>query len=99
MYDSGVLPIVATVSPNKSSRSFARSLFGEDEFALVYVYASLETCMNRDKKNLYANKSKKVKNVTGLHTNYDTPADADLILNTEKLSVAQSVNRLLKLLK
>ena len=99
LFDSGVLPIVATVSPNTSSRSFARSLFEENEFALVYVYASLETCMNRDKKNLYTNNSKKVKNVTGLHTNYDTPADADLILNTEKLSVAQSVNRLLKLLK
>lgn len=98
LFESGVLPIVATVSPNKSSRSLARSLFNENEFSLIYIKASLETCMSRDPKNLYSNKSKKIKNITGLHTNYDIPRDADLILDTEKLSVTQSVNRLLKLL-
>ena len=98
LFDSGVLPIVATVSPNHSSRSFARSLFAENEFSLVYIYASLETCMKRDPKNLYSNKFKKIKNITGLHTNYDIPTDADLILDTEKLSITRSVNKLLKLL-
>ena len=98
LFDSGVVPIVATVSPNESSRSFARSLFDKDEFSLVYVDASLETCIKRDPKNLYSNKSKKIKNITGLHTNYDVPLDADVILDTEKLSVTQSVNKLFKLL-
>ena len=98
LFDSGVLPIVATVSPNHSSRRFARSLFAENEFSLVYIYASLETCMKRDPKNLYSNKFKKIKNITGLHTNYDIPTDADLILDTEKLSITKSVNKLLKLL-
>lgn len=98
LFDSGVLPIVATVSPNHSSRRFARSLFAENEFSLVYIYASLETCMKRDPKNLYSNKFKKIKNITGLHTNYDIPTDADLILDTEKLSITRSVNKLLKLL-
>jgi bifunctional enzyme CysN/CysC len=98
LFESGVVPIVATVSPNKSSRSFARSLFKNNEFLLVYVYASLETCMGRDPKNLYSNKFKKVKNITGLHTNYDVPTDANLVLDTEELSVTKSVNRLLKIL-
>jgi len=98
LFDSGILPIVATVSPNESSRSFARSLFKEDEFSLVHIDASLETCMKRDPKNLYSNQSKKIKNITGLHTNYDVPANPDLILDTEKLSVTQSANRLFKLL-
>ena len=98
LFDSGIVPIVATVSPNESSRSFARSLFDKDEFSLVYVHASLETCIKRDPKNLYSNKSKKIKNITGLHTNYDIPLDPDVILDTEKHSVTQSVNKLLKLL-
>ena len=98
LFDSGVVPIVATVSPNDSSRTFARSLFNENQFALIHIDASLETCIKRDPKNLYSNKSKKVKNITGMHTNYDIPLDADLVLNTEKLSVTQSVNRLFKLL-
>jgi len=98
LFDSGIIPIVATISPNNSSRSFARSLFNENEFVLVHIDASLETCMKRDPKKLYSNKSKKIKNITGVHTNYDIPLDAELVLNTEKLSVAQSVNRLFKLL-
>jgi len=98
LFDSGVVPIVATVSPNDSSRTFARSLFNENQFALIHIDASLETCIKRDPKNLYSNNSKKVKNITGMHTNYDIPLDADLVLNTEKLSVTQSVNRLFKLL-
>jgi bifunctional enzyme CysN/CysC len=98
LLDSGVLPIVATVSPNESSRKFARSLFEDDRFALIHISASLETCIKRDPKNLYSNKNKIVKNITGLHSNYDLPTDADLVLDTENLSVTQSVNRLLKLL-
>ena len=98
LFDSGVVPIVATISPNDSSRTFARSLFNENQFALIHIDASLETCIKRDPKNLYSNNSKKIKNITGMHTNYDIPLDADLVLNTEKLSVTQSVNRLFKLL-
>ena len=98
LLDSGVLPIVATVSPNESSRKFARNLFEVDRFALIHISASLETCIKRDPKNLYSNKNKIVKNITGLHSNYDLPTDADLVLDTENLSVTQSVNRLLKLL-
>ena len=98
LFDSGVVPIVATLSPNDRSRTFARSLFNENQFALIHIDASLETCIKRDPKNLYSNKSKKIKNITGMHTNYDIPLDADLVLNTEKLSVTQSVNRLFRLL-
>ena len=98
LFDAGIVPIVATVSPNDSSRSFARSLFKANQFALVFVDTSLETCLKRDPKKLYSNKSKKIKNITGLHSGYDVPINADLILNTEKLSVRQSVNKLFKLL-
>ena len=48
MFDSGVLPIVTTISPNKDSREFARSLYSENDFSLIYVKASLDTCMERD---------------------------------------------------
>ena len=98
LFDSGILPIVATVSPNESSRNFARSLFKEDEFLLVHIDASIETCIKRDPKNLYSNQAKKIKNITGLHSNYDIPKNADLVLDTEKLSVIQSVNRIFKLI-
>ena len=98
LFDAGVIPIVATVSPNKSSRDFARSLFNENDFGLVYINTSLEECIKRDPKKLYSNSSKKIKNITGIHSNYDVPLDADLVLDTENLSVNESVKKLLTFL-
>ena len=69
LYESGVTPIIATVSPNSTSRDFTRSLFTEGSFFEIYIKASLETCMARDVKNLYSSKTKKVKNITGVHQN------------------------------
>ena len=96
--DSGVLPIVTTISPNNSSRVFARSLFEKDKFSLIYVDTPLEECMKRDPKNLYNDTSKYVKNITGLHSNYDIPNDYELKLNTNELSIKQSVNKIIRYL-
>ena len=71
LHQAGVVPIVATISPNKSSRDFAKSLFDEGDFLQIYLDTPLEVCVDRDVKNLYNSKTKKVKNITGVHSNYD----------------------------
>jgi len=96
--DSGVLPIVTTISPDNNSRTFARSLFEKDKFSLIYIDTPLEECIRRDPKNLYSDKLKHVKNISGLHSNYDIPNDYELKLNTNELSIKQSVNKILKYL-
>ena len=98
LFDAGILPIVSTISPNKASRNFAKSLFQNDEFKLVYVNTSIEECIRRDPKKLYSSKSKKVKNITGINSNYDIPEEYDLKLDTEVLSVLQCANRVVKLI-
>ena len=99
LFDAGVMPIVTTISPNASSRQFARSIFEQDNFRLIYIEASLKECIKRDPKNLYSDQLKKVKNITGLHTDYDIPDDYDLKIDTEKLSINESSNLLLKYLE
>jgi bifunctional enzyme CysN/CysC len=98
LFDAGILPIVSTVSPNKASREFAKSLFQNDEFKLIYINTSIEECIRRDPKNLYSSNTKKVKNITGIHSNYDVPEDYDLKLDTEVLSALQCANRIVKLI-
>ena len=93
--ESGVLPIVATISPTDDSRAFAKSFYKKKDFILVFVKASLDECMKRDPKGLYSG-GKTIKNITGIHQNFEEPKDADLTLDTETLTVRQSVNRLLK---
>jgi len=98
LFDAGVLPIVSTVSPNKSSRTFAKSLFKDNEFKLVYINTSIEECIRRDPKNLYSSKTKKNDNITGIGSNYDIPENYDLKIDTEHLSVLQCANRIVKLI-
>lgn len=99
LYDSNVIPIVASISPSNSSRDYARSLFPKNDFIEIYVNASIETCKKRDAKNLFKNQ-KKVRNMTGVSSNYEQPINPDIIINTENNTVAQSTNFLVeKILK
>ena len=93
--ESGIFCIVSTVSPYIEIREFARSIHN-NSFMEVYVYASLKTCLERDPKNLYKNKKKKNKNITGLHEAYEEPSNPEIIIDTEKLTVRKSVNQLFK---
>ena len=93
--DAGVNAIVATVSPYKENRDLARDIIGEDNFIEVYVKASIETCISRDPKNLYSS-SKKIKNITGLHEDYEVPNDPGIVLETEKYTPKELAEDLLK---
>ena len=52
--------------------------------------------MARDVKNLYSSKTKKVKNITGVHQKYNIPKKPEIIVDTEKLTVNQSINLILQ---
>ena len=92
--DSGVFPIVTTISPYEALRAQARSLFEENMFKLIYIDASIETCIERDPKNIYKLK-KSNQNLTGLHMEYEKPLDAELIINTEENGIEECVEKIL----
>jgi len=92
--DSGVMPIVTTISPYHSLRLQARNLFDADKFSLVYVKASLDTCIARNPKNIYS-ETKKIKNVTGIDMDYEIPEDADIIVDTEQDSIQICVSKII----
>jgi adenylyl-sulfate kinase len=96
LQQSGTVPIVATISPNEASRSFAKSLFEEEDFIQIYLDTPLEICIERDVKNLYNSKSKKVKNITGVHSNYDIPKDSDIKIDTSESDINNSISKILK---
>ena len=99
LFNSGVVPIVATISPNKSSRDFARSLYDKNDFILVHVDASIEECIKRDPKGLYSSKTKKIKNITGINSPYDVPINPDIHIDTESLNVDEAVTKIIEFLK
>lgn len=91
---AGCIVIISLISPYNSERKKARAIRPEI-FKEVYVKASLEKCIERDVKGLYAKAiSGKIKNFTGLSAPYEEPESPDLVLDTESDSIESSINQL-----
>ncbi|MFW6273280.1 MAG: adenylyl-sulfate kinase, partial [Halanaerobium sp.] len=70
---------------------------GEENFIEVYVKADLETCVQRDPKGLYAKaKSGEIDNFTGISAPYEEPEKPELIVDTDQLSLTESVEKVIK---
>jgi adenylylsulfate kinase-like enzyme len=73
---------------------------GAMPFLEVFVDAPIEVCEQRDPKGLYKKaRAGQIKGFTGIDDPYEAPANAELILKPETMSVADCVEACLKLLK
>ena len=91
---------VSLISPFKKNREDARKIIDTKKFIEVYIKCSLPTCEERDVKGMYKKaRRNEIKDFIGVNTNYEIPYNPDLILDTEKLNVEESVNKLLLYLK
>lgn len=98
--DAGIITLVSFISPSKLMRQLAKERIGEDSFVGVYVKASLETCIKRDPKGMYQKAiSGEIKNFTGISAKYEEPDNSDIIIDTEKLTVNESVMSILNYIK
>jgi len=97
--DAGLITLASFISPYQAGRAAARKAAGEDNFIEVYVKADLETCAKRDPKGLYAKaKNGEIANFTGISAPYEEPENAELVVDTDKLSLAESVKKVMKLI-
>jgi adenylylsulfate kinase len=91
----GVIAIASFITPTKALREIAKSIVGDD-LIQVYVKASYEACEERDVKGLYAKaKRGEVKQFTGKDSLFEEPDQADLILDTESLSIEEATQQLI----
>lgn len=98
--DAGVVAITAFISPFKKDRNNARKLFKKGEFIEIYVGAPLQMCIKRDPKGFYKKAiAGKIKNFTGISGPYEKPESPEIALDTDKLSIKESVDKILKYLK
>ena len=82
LYDSGLITIVALVSPFSSDREQAKSLFPKGDFAEVWVKTPAEVCAERDPKGLYKKAaSGRLPNLTGVGQEYEPPANPELVID------------------
>jgi adenylylsulfate kinase len=93
MFDAGLIVIVSLVSPYKASRDFARGLFNKEDFYEIYLNTSLDICEKRDVKGLYQKaRSGQIKDFTGIGSDYEPPQAPNIEINTNDLSINDSVD-------
>ena len=91
---AGFIVIVSLISPYISERKKARDIRPEI-FKEIFIKASIDECKKRDVKGLYSKAvSGEIENFTGISSPYEDPKNPDLILNTDKESIEESVNKL-----
>ncbi len=96
---NGVHVIASFVSPYKEARETARKLVG-DRFIEVYVKCPVEVAIQRDPKGLYKKALKgEIKNMTGLQDVYEEPENPEVVVETDKESVEESLAKILSYLE
>jgi bifunctional enzyme CysN/CysC len=81
--DSGVVAVVALISPFAESRLRARQLHERAGLAFVEIYmaASVDLCAARDPKGLYARASSgDIRSLTGVDDPYEVPESPELVI-------------------
>lgn len=90
--DAGIIVIASFISPFIENRLLAKKIIGEESFIEAYLEANIAVCQKRDKKGLYEKAfAGKIKNFTGVNSPYEAPANPDLHLNTNEMSVDDCV--------
>jgi sulfate adenylyltransferase len=99
---NGVAVITAAISPYAATRDEVRSLAEADGIPFVEVYASadLDALVARDVKGLYKRAlAGEVQHFTGVSDPYEPPLGAEVVVQTDRESVAESVDRILAALE
>lgn len=100
MMDAGLIVLAAFISPYREDRKYVMEKFHNDNFLEIYVKCSVEECEKRDPKGNYEKaRAGIIQNYTGVSAPYEEPENPDLIIDTEKLDVESSVQKVLNLLK
>ena len=71
----------------------------EGGFVLVHVATPIEVCEERDRKGLYARaRAGLIPEFTGVSDPYEVPTDAEIVIETEKVSADAAADRILDFL-
>lgn len=91
--------ILTQVAPYEEIRNLVRSQFRE-EYIEVYIRCSYAECAKRDVKGYYRKqKEGKMENLNGADDVYEIPSDSEIVIDSEKESVSEAVDKILAYLE
>ncbi|WP_427976112.1 sulfate adenylyltransferase subunit CysN [Acidocella sp.] len=93
MTDAGLIVITAFISPFRSEREMVRKMMAPGEFVEIFIDTALEEAERRDVKGLYKKaRSGELKNFTGIDSPYEPPHDAEIHVDTSKMTPEQAAD-------
>jgi len=92
--ERGVIVLCSFVSPYRENRDFARSIC--KNFVEVYVKTPVEICIQRDVKGMYRKAlNGEISGFTGVDDPYEEPENPEVIVETDKESLEESVQKVM----
>lgn len=98
--DSGQIVSSAFISPFREDRELVRNMFAPEEFFEIFLNCPIQVCENRDPKGLYKKARKgEISDFTGITSPYEIPNHPEIIIDTNKKTIEESVEKILSYLK
>ena len=97
----GGIAICAPIAPYRATRRQVREMIAEiGGFIEVYISTPLSVCEHRDRKGLYKKaRAGIIKEFTGISDPYETPENAEIVINTAEHSIEQEVMMIVEKLR
>jgi adenylyl-sulfate kinase len=93
---SGVPVIASFITPHEVNRQMVREIVGPESLVLIHLNPPLAVCQERDVKGLYARAQKGlVPQMTGVSSQFESPTDFDLQIDTATEPIAASADRVI----
>lgn len=98
LQNNSISTVASFVSPYRESRKSLRNMVQNN--IVIYVKADIETCKQRDVAGVYKKAlNGEYKNFTGISDVYEEPEHAELVVDTDQLSVEESVTLITSYIK
>ena len=93
-----VVAITAAISPYSDVRDEIRE--NTETFVEVYTECSIDELTRRDPKGLYKKAlAGEIKNFTGISDPYEAPENAEIVVNTERETLEESLDKIVRSLE
>jgi adenylylsulfate kinase len=98
--DAGLIVLTAFISPFKGDRRMVRDLVEANEFIEIHMATPLDICEQRDPKGLYEKARRgEIKNFTGIDSEYESPQNAEISINTSESTIEECANQVIQHLR
>jgi len=98
LQNNSITTVASFVSPYKESRKQIRDMVKNN--IVVYVKADLDTCKQRDTEGKYLKAlAGKYQNFTGISDVYEEPKYAEIVIDTDLLSVDDAVKKIVSYIR